>query len=106
MKSYFLQAVLLGAVATVAASADAAAGKATYTAKCQTCHGADGVAKESMSKMLKVTIAPLGSKEVQAKSDADLKKVITTGQGKMKPIAGLADAQVTDVVAYVRTLKK
>jgi hypothetical protein len=39
-------------------------------------------------------------------SDADLKKVITAGSGKMKPVAGLMPAQVDDVVAFVRTLKK
>ena len=106
MKSYFLQAVLLGAVVSVTASADATAGKALYATKCLACHGATGEAKESMAKMLKVTIPALGSKEVQAKSDADLKKVVTAGQGKMKPVTGLADGQVADVLAFVRTLKK
>ena len=42
--------------------------------------------------------------EVQAKSDADLKKVITAGSGKMKPAKGLTDADVANVVAYLRTL--
>ncbi len=47
----------------------------------------------------------LGSKEVQAKSDADLKKIITQGTGKMKPVASVTGKQVDDVVAFVRTLK-
>jgi len=106
MKSCFLQALLWGAIVTVSAQADPARGKAVYTAKCQSCHGVTGEAKESIAKMLKVAIAPLGSKEVQAKSDADLKKVIILGQGKMKPVAGLADGQVADIIAHVRTLKK
>ena len=48
----------------------------------------------------------LGSKEVQAKSDAELTKDITAGNGKMKAVAGLSEADVANVVAFVRTLKK
>ena len=55
--------------------------------------------------MLKVTMRNLSSKEVQAKSDAELTKVITAGQGKMKPVTGLSEAKAADVVAYLRTLK-
>ena len=56
--------------------------------------------------MFNVTMPVLASKEVQAKSDADLKKVITDGHGKMKPVGGLEDKQVADVVAFIRTLKE
>jgi hypothetical protein len=55
--------------------------------------------------MFKVEMRPLGSKDVQAQSDADLKKIVTDGKGKMKPIAGLTATQVDDVVAFLRTLK-
>ena len=48
---------------------------------------------------------PLGSKEIQAQTDADLKKTIIAGKGKMKPVAALTEQQVGDVVAFVRTLK-
>jgi mono/diheme cytochrome c family protein len=85
---------------------DANAGKAVYTKSCATCHGADGAANQAIAKMLKVEIPHLGSAEVQAKSDADLKKVVTDGYEKMKPVKGLTDKDVTNVVAYVRTLKK
>jgi hypothetical protein len=43
---------------------------------------------------------------VQAMSDADLKKVITSGMGKMKPVTTVTGADLDNVVAYVRTLKK
>ncbi len=99
------QIAILFLAASTLTFAGATEGKAVYTSKCQTCHGADGVAKESMAKMMKVEMKPLGSKDVQAKSDADLKKVITQGQGKMKPVAGLSDQQVSDIVAYMRTFK-
>jgi hypothetical protein len=55
--------------------------------------------------MYNVTLPPLASKEVQAKSDAELKKVILSGKGKMKPVSGITEKQAGDVVAFVRTLK-
>jgi mono/diheme cytochrome c family protein len=88
------------------AHAGAAEGKELYTAKCVACHGANGEGKAAIAKMFNVTQKPLGSKEVQAKSDADLKKVILEGQGKMKPVTGVTPKQADDIVAYVRTLKQ
>jgi mono/diheme cytochrome c family protein len=85
---------------------DAAAGKAVYGKKCQSCHAADGAGNPGIAKAMNVELKPLSSAEVQSKSDADLKKVITAGSGKMKPVAGLSDKDVSDVVAYIRTLKK
>jgi mono/diheme cytochrome c family protein len=90
----------------VLAAGDAATGKIVYDKKCATCHGPDGAGKDAIAKMMKVTLRPLGSKEVQAKSDAELSKDITAGNGKMKAVVGLSEADVANVVAYVRTLAK
>ena len=49
-------------------------GEPVYTAKCANCHAADGAGKPAIAKMMNVTMKPLGSAEVQAKSDADLKR--------------------------------
>jgi len=98
-------AVLLLAVPAFA-QGDAAAGKEIFSKKCASCHGAAGEGKESVAKMMKVELRPLGSKEVQARSDADLKKDILQGKGKMKPVAGVDAKAADDVVAYMRTLKK
>jgi len=95
---------VLTLAATGSALADAAAGKAVYTANCAKCHGDDGAGKAVIAKMLGATMKPLGSAEVKAKSDAALTKDITQGSGKMKPIK-LADPQTKDVIAYIRTLK-
>jgi mono/diheme cytochrome c family protein len=96
----------IGVLVTVgSAYAGAAEGKALFASKCASCHGANGEGKESIAKMMKVTMRPLASKEVQAKSDADLKMGITMGQGKMKAVAGLSDPQVADIIAHLRTLK-
>jgi mono/diheme cytochrome c family protein len=92
--------------ASSAWAADAAAGKAVFDSKCRTCHAADGAGNPGIAKALGVTLKPLGGEEVQKMSDADIKKTISTGSGKMKPVAGLTPAQTDDVVAFVRTLKK
>jgi len=88
-----------------AAPGDVAAGKAMFAKKCAMCHGAAGEGKESMAKMLKVEIKHMGSKEVQAVKDEELAKITKEGKGKMKGVAGLSDADVANLVAFIRTLK-
>ena len=87
-------------------AADAAAGKELFAKKCATCHGAAGEGKDAIAKMMNVQMRPLGSQEVQAKSDADLAKVIKDGTGKMKPVSDLKEKDVQDIVAFLRTLAK
>lgn len=87
------------------AFAGAPEGKAVFEAKCQACHGPNGEGKPAIAKMLKVEMHPLGSKEIQAKTDVQLKQTISNGQGKMKPVSGLAEKQIDDVSSFVRTLK-
>lgn len=84
---------------------DVEKGKAVYTAKCKMCHAADGEGNPGMAKMLKVEIKHLSSKEVQEKKDPELKKEITEGNGKMKPVK-LTDEEAANVIAYLRTIKK
>ena len=81
-------------------------GKALYATKCAACHGANGEGKAAIGKAFGVTMKPLGSKEVQSMSDADLKNVILSGKGKMKPVAGVSAKQAEDIVAYVKTMKE
>ncbi len=87
-------------------AADAAAGHAVFDKKCKVCHGPTGEGNPGMAKALNTTIQPLGSADVQKMSDADLKKIIAEGKGKMKPIKGLTPADVDNVIAFIRTLKK
>lgn len=87
------------------AFAGAPEGKTVFVAKCQPCHGPNGEGKAAIAKMYQVEMPPFASKEVQAKTDADFKKIITGGQGKMKPVSGISDKQIEDVIAFVRTLK-
>src|SRR5579862_6709813 len=88
------------------ALAGSAEGKTTFNSKCQGCHGPNGEGKPAIAKMFNVTMRPFGSKEVQARSDDEFKKIITTGYGKMKPPAGVAEEQVPDIIAYIRSLKQ
>jgi|SRR5579862_1979162 len=76
-----------------------------FKSKCAMCHGPDGKGQTAMGKNL--NIRDLGSTEVQSQSDADLSKIITDGKGKMPKYDGkLTSDQITDLVKYIRTLKK
>jgi mono/diheme cytochrome c family protein len=97
---------LLAGLVTFAWGADATAGKAVYTMKCQTCHAADGSGNPGIAKAMNVTLKPMSGEEVQKMSDADIKKVITMGSGKMKAVNGLTPAQQDDVIAYIHSMKK
>jgi mono/diheme cytochrome c family protein len=90
-----------GTMLATAAAASATDGAAVFAAKCKNCHGADGSGNPSIAKMMNVTMKPLGSQ-----TDAEVKTAVTAGVGKMKPIAGIAAADVDNVIAYVHTLKK
>ena len=91
---------------SVFAAGNADAGKEVYTKRCVTCHAADGNGNDKLAKVLNVTIPPLSSKDVQALSDDDLKKGIVEGKGKMKPVKELSNADVTNVIAFIRGLAK
>jgi mono/diheme cytochrome c family protein len=98
-------AFLFGAHLALAQSGDAKAGKAIYDKQCATCHSPDGTPKDAVAKMLKVEMRHLGAKEVQARSDADIHKIILEGFQKMKP-QKLAEKDVANVIAHLRTLKQ
>lgn len=95
-----ISAVLLVSCATLSA-----ADRAAYDKACKTCHGADGKGNPAIAKVMKVEMKALGSKEIQAKADGELKTVITKGAGKMKPVTSLTAGEVDQVIAFVRTLK-
>jgi len=88
------------------AAGDVQAGKAVYDSKCKICHAAGGEGNPAVAKTLNVEFKPMGSKEIQAKSDDELKKQITEGGGKMQPVKGLTDQQITDVIAFIRSRAK
>jgi cytochrome c6 len=78
-------------------------GEATYKAKCAMCHGATGTPSAGMAKAMGIKAAT--DPAIKALSVADMSAAVKNGKGKMKPVAGLSDAQVADVVGYFRSLK-
>jgi mono/diheme cytochrome c family protein len=101
-----LIALILGLGVNTSWAADVAAGKEVFSKKCASCHGAGGEGRDTMAKMLKIEFRHLGSKEVQAKTDADLKKAILEGTGKMRAVKDVDAKSADDIVAFLRTLKK
>ena len=106
MRMLITTLTLIGMSAPVCVAADAKAGQAAYDKSCKSCHGADGTPNAAIAKMMKVEMRDLKSAEVQAMSDGDIKKIITDGKGKMKPVKTATGGDVDNVVAYVRSLKK
>jgi len=99
-----MAAVLISVTPLIAA--DTATGKDLYGKKCASCHGANGEGKEAIAKMFNVEMKPLTSKDVLSKSDADLKKAMLEGSGKMKAVKDLDAKGADDIVAYLRSLAK
>jgi mono/diheme cytochrome c family protein len=80
-------------------------GEATFKAKCAMCHGTDGTGNTQIGKNMK--IRSLKSADDIKETDAELLKQTKEGVGKMQGYAGkLTDAQIQDVVTYIRTLQK
>ena len=106
MRIVFTTLILACLSGAVASAADGKAGQVAYDTSCKTCHGPDGTANPVIAKMMKVDMKDLKSAEVQALTDDDIKKIISAGKGKMRPVNAVSGPDVDNVVAYVRTLKK
>jgi mono/diheme cytochrome c family protein len=96
--------ILLAASVVVPAFAGTA-GADLYKTKCAMCHGADGLAATPMAKSMKV-LSFKDAAMIKA-PDAQFIASTTNGKGKMPAYKGkLTDAQIKDVVSYIRTLQK
>lgn len=81
----------------------AADGAAIYKTKCAMCHGPTGTPSAGMAKGM--GIKPASDPSIQALTVAQVAVAVKNGKGKMKPVAGLSDADVKSVSAYFKTLK-
>jgi cytochrome c6 len=80
-------------------------GADTFKAKCQMCHGPDGLGHTPAGRAVK--IVSLKDPAVISAKDADLVAFIKKGKNKMPSFAGkLSDYQIESVVQYIRTLEK
>ncbi|HEY1809568.1 MAG TPA: cytochrome c [Acidobacteriaceae bacterium] len=104
-QKYWITAMILpGALFAMSALAQQP-GEATYKAKCAMCHGADGTASTPVGRSMK--LRSLKAPEDVKASDDQLFKQTKEGVGRMQGYAGkLTDAQIRDVVSYIRTLQK
>jgi len=97
-----LLAAALGLVdcATVAEAADVFNGKDVYELHCQGCHGSDGRSMEPGTP-------DFTRGESLFVPDSDLVQRLRDGVGMMPAYRGmLEDADLRDVVAYIRTLQR
>lgn len=101
-----LVAMTCGLCLPAMAAGDAAKGADLYAKKCKLCHGADGAGTPAMLKKYGAELKALGGKELQAKKDAELAKGIMAGKNHTAPAKTLQPADVDNLVAHIRTLKK
>lgn len=101
---------IYGALAAVILMAGAvsfaqSSGEATYKAKCQSCHGAEGTPNPGIAKAMGVK--PVSDPSVKSMSEAQMIAVTTNGKGKMPAYKGkLTDSQIKESVDYFRSLAK
>jgi len=93
------------AAATMTFSFAQAPGADTYKAKCQSCHGAQGMPSPGIAKAMGVK--PANDPSVTSISEAQMIADTTNGKGKMPAFKGkLSDAEIKDSVEYFRSLGK
>ena len=103
-KTFRSLAVLAVAVCLAGAMSLAeSSGQATYKAKCAMCHGATGTPSAGMGKAM--GIKPVSDPAIAKLTVAQISAAVKDGKGKMKPVAGLTDAQIKDVATYYKGLK-
>lgn len=99
------QVALAAVVLLAGAVGFAQSGEATYKAKCQSCHGAEGVPNPGIAKAMGVK--PASDPSVKSLSEAQMIAVTTDGKGKMPAYKGkLSDAEIKASVDYFRTFAK
>jgi mono/diheme cytochrome c family protein len=77
--------------------------EANYKTKCQACHGVNGTPSVGMARAM--GIKPNSDPTVKTLTAEQMFTAVKNGKGKMKPVQGLTDAQIKEVVEYYRNLK-
>ncbi|MFY9852935.1 MAG: cytochrome c [Terracidiphilus sp.] len=96
--------ILLAAFITAPANSQAP-GADIYKAKCAVCHGADGQANTPLARIVRTL--PFKAPALLKASDAQLFDSTKNGKDTMKGYGGkLSDAQIKDLVHYMRILQK
>ncbi len=99
--------VLLFAVhGSLYAAGDAAKGKELYTKKCKMCHAEDGAGTAAMQKKSGDKMKPLGGAAIQGMKDEALTDSFKKADTHKAIAKSVPDADLANVIAYIRTLKK
>ena len=126
MTTLMISAFAIGSVIPSAAfaSGDVEAGKAKFLTLCVSCHGESGKGDGPTGKALAAAGQPAPrdftvgefvldtDKDGKTGTDADLKNVITKGalayggSAMMAPAQGLSDADLANLIAFIRSLKQ
>ena len=126
MTRLFTTAIILAAFAlpNVSFAGDTAAGNEKFQALCVSCHGTGGKGDGPTGMALKAAGQPaprdftIGDfkldtdKDGTAGTDADIKNVVSKGalayggSAMMAPVAGLSDADLDNLIAFIRSLKE
>jgi cytochrome c6 len=102
-KSFRSQLTLVALVVCAGILTFAQDGAALYKTKCAMCHGATGTPSPGMAKAMGVL--PVSDPAIKALTVDQIAAAVKNGKGKMKPVAGLSDADVKSVSAYFKSLK-
>ena len=103
--SVFCMFAVLIACTSLVAEENSPPGEAVFKGKCALCHGADGSGNTPLGKQLQA--ANLGSKEVQKLSVVEMRKQVHDGRANMPAFGDqLSDAEITQVIQYVRQFGK
>jgi mono/diheme cytochrome c family protein len=96
-----------GGPAGAAVAGDPVAGKAVYDNACAACHGVGATGTDRGPTFLDAVYEP------SHHGDASFLLAVRNGSpahhwsfGDMPPVPGVSDAQVADIVAYVRSLQR
>jgi len=93
--------VFVVSVVCLAQTSSQSSAQATYKAKCAMCHGATGTPSEAMVKTMGVK--PASHADIKKLTEAQMIDAVKNGKGKMKPVGGLTEAQIKEVVGFYRS---
>jgi cytochrome c oxidase cbb3-type subunit 3 len=102
-------------VASANAAGDAAKGQALYAQRCAMCHGEKGAGDGALAATMPADQKPRnlsGNEYKYATDDAKLKEIISKGGASvglsvlMPAQSDLNDAQLDDLIAFVKSLRK
>jgi len=99
IRSLFVLAIVMSLAGVVGFAQSP--GEATYKAKCAMCHGAAGTPSAGMAKSMGIKAA--SDPGIKMLTVAQMIAAVKNGEGKMRPISGLTDAQIKEAVEFYRT---